>query len=76
MKTTVSEKGQVTIPKPLRDRLGLRKGQVLDVRERKGTLILVKQNARDAVDELYGILKLGRRTDEIMEELRGSEKPR
>jgi antitoxin PrlF len=76
MKTTVSEKGQVTIPKQLRERLGLRKGQVLEVRERKGTVILVKRNSRDALDELYGILKLGRRTDEIMDELRGSEKPR
>ena len=76
MKTIVSEKGQITIPKRLRDRLGLRKGQVLDVRERKGTLVLAKRNSRDAVDKLYGILKLGRPTDEIMEELRGSEKPR
>ena len=76
MKTTVSEKGQVTIPKRLRDRLGLRKGQVLEVEERKGTLVLVKRNSYDAVDELYGILKLGRRTDEIMDELRGGEKPK
>jgi AbrB family looped-hinge helix DNA binding protein len=76
MKTVVSEKGQVTIPKPLRDRLGLPNGQVLEVRERKGKLILEKRSSRDAVDDLYGILKLGRRTDEIMEELRGSEKPR
>ena len=30
---------------------------------------------RDAIDELYGILKLGRSTDEIMGELRGGEKP-
>jgi len=30
----------------------------------------------DAIDKLYGILELGRSTDEIMEELRGSEKPR
>jgi antitoxin PrlF len=75
MKTTVSEKGQVTIPKPLRVRLGLRKGQVLEVREDKGGLVLTKRGARDAVDELYGILKLGRSTDEIMKELRGDERP-
>lgn len=75
MKTVVSEKGQITIPKPLRVRLGLRKGQILDVNEDNGKLILAKRNSRDAIDELYGILKLGRRTDEIIDELRGSEKP-
>jgi AbrB family looped-hinge helix DNA binding protein len=31
MKTTVSEKGQVTIPKRLRDRLGIRPGEVLEL---------------------------------------------
>ncbi|HUY14491.1 MAG TPA: AbrB/MazE/SpoVT family DNA-binding domain-containing protein [Terriglobia bacterium] len=75
MKTTVSEKGQITIPKSLRTRLGIRKGQVLEVSEDKGNLVLAKQSSRDAIDDLYGILKLGRTTDEIMEELRGGEKP-
>lgn len=77
MKTTVSEKGQITIPKPLRVRLGIRTGQVLEVREERGRLIMTKQRRpQDAVDRLFGILKLGRPTDEIMEELRGSERPR
>ncbi len=71
MKMTVSEKGQVTIPKPLRIRLGLRKGQVLDVRERKGQLLITKRASQDPFDKYFGILKLGRRTDEIMKELRG-----
>jgi AbrB family looped-hinge helix DNA binding protein len=77
MKTTVSEKGQITIPKPLRIRLGIRTGQVLEVREERGRLVMSKQNtSRDAIDELYGILKLGRSTDEIMDELRGRERPK
>jgi hypothetical protein len=32
MNAVVSEKGQVTIPKAIRDRLGIRPGQVLDSR--------------------------------------------
>lgn len=77
MKTIVSEKGQITIPKPLRTRLGIRKGQVLDVSEDRGKLVMCKENRyRDAVDELYGILKLGRSTDEIMDEVRGRESHR
>lgn len=43
MKTTVSEKGQVTIPKAIRDQLGVRKGTVLNMRMKGGTLMVVKQ---------------------------------
>jgi len=72
MKTTVSEKGQITIPKALRVRLGLRKGQVLDVREDRGRLVMTKKrSSNDPFDKYFGIFKLGRRTDEIMKELRG-----
>jgi antitoxin PrlF len=70
MKTTVSEKGQVTIPKPLRSRLGIRAGQVLEVQEQQGRLVITKSTARDPVDEVFGILKLGQSTDEIMARLR------
>jgi AbrB family looped-hinge helix DNA binding protein len=77
MKTTISEKGQVTIPKPLRLRLRLLAGQVLEVKEERGRLVMSKQTRPDdAIDKLYGILKLGRSTDNIMEELRGSEMPK
>lgn len=73
MKTTISEKGQITIPKRLRDRLGLRPGQVLEFdTDSQGRLIGTKApTARDALDELYGSLKLARSSDEIMHELRG-----
>ncbi len=72
MKTIVSEKGQVTIPKPLRDRLGIRPGQVLELWEEKGRLAAVKVTSEDPVASVYGILKLDRSTDELMRTLRGS----
>lgn len=71
MKSRVSEKGQVTIPKHLRDRLGIRPGAVLDFQEQKGRLVATKVSARDPVDAVYGVLKLNRPTDELLEELRG-----
>ena len=71
MKTTMSEKGQVTIPKPLRVRLGIRVGQVLEVSEERGRLVMTKRAPREPFDKYLGILKLGRRTDEVMKELRG-----
>ena len=73
MKSRVTERGQVTIPKELRERLGIRPGQVLEFDERGGTLTLSKRMVRSPVDELYGILPSERSTDELIEELRGAE---
>lgn len=72
MKTTVSEKGQITIPKPLRDRLGIRPGHVLDFREEQGRLVATKATPEDPVESVYGILKLGRPTDDVITSLRGA----
>lgn len=71
MKAKVAERGQVTIPKALRERLGIRPGTVLDFEEDQGKLIAVKATAMDAVDQAYGKLGRGRRTKGIMQELRG-----
>jgi AbrB family looped-hinge helix DNA binding protein len=71
MKSTVSEKGQVTIPKRLRDRLDIRAGEVLDFEEDGGRLVARKVAQRDSVDALYGILGPGERTDALVRRLRG-----
>ena len=71
MKAIVSEKGQVTIPKRLRDRLGLRPGTVLDFDEAEGRLIGRNVPGRDALDELVGTVDLGMSTDAYIRELRG-----
>lgn len=70
MKTVVSEKGQVTIPKQLRDSLGIGPGQVLDFTEDQGRLVATKTSPRDPVAGVYGILELGRPTDDLVRELR------
>jgi antitoxin PrlF len=71
MKSIVSEKGQVTIPKLLRDRLGIRPGQVLDFRDERGQLVATKVHQEDAVESVYGILKLKRTTNKLVTSLRG-----
>jgi AbrB family looped-hinge helix DNA binding protein len=71
MKAVVSEKGQVTIPKPLRDRLGIRPGAVLDFEEDHGRLVGKKADDRDPVDLVYGTLTLDVSVDEFIDELRG-----
>jgi AbrB family looped-hinge helix DNA binding protein len=39
MKARVSEKGQVTVPKRLRERLGIRPGDVIEFSDQEGVLV-------------------------------------
>ena len=66
----VSEKGQVTIPKPIRDSLGIRAGTELDFVERDGSIVATPVLAVDPLDALVG---LGDRqdVDRILEAARG-----
>lgn len=70
MKSTVTSKGQVTIPKALRDRLGLTTGVVLDFREEHGHLVASRAETDDPVAAVYGLFRDGRGTDEVMQALR------
>lgn len=71
MKAILSEKGQVTVPKPLRDRLGLRTGQVLDFELHGGTIVVRKAlPSKGPVDAVYGILS-GFDVDRSLEQSRG-----
>jgi len=73
MKATVAERGQVTIPKVLRDQLGIRKGTVLDFDLKAGKLIAMKAKSVDPIDSVYGCLKLGKSTDAYIAEIRGKK---
>jgi len=61
------------IPKAYRERLGLRGGQLLEIREERGQLIVTKSIEHDGIDEVYGILKGMGRTDDMIRELRGGD---
>jgi len=50
-----------------------RSGEVLEFYEEQGRLVAVKaQEAEDPIGRVYGILRATRRTDEVIEELRGA----
>jgi AbrB family looped-hinge helix DNA binding protein len=72
MEATVAERGQITLPKAVRDALGLTKGSTLKV-ELDGGRIILRKNVDDAISRLRGRVKLppGVTTDDIMRELRG-----
>ena len=72
MKAVVSEKGQVTIPKPLRDRLALRPGTVLKFDAVDGRLVAVKTlGTEDPVLAVTGIVKTRWPVDVYLSETRG-----
>jgi AbrB family looped-hinge helix DNA binding protein len=72
MKSHVSERGQVTIPKALRDRYGLREGVAVEFVPEEGGLKLRKlRGSSHPVDRVLGILASGGSTDDYLEEIRG-----
>jgi AbrB family looped-hinge helix DNA binding protein len=72
MKRRVSERGQITIPKAVRDRLGIRPGQELEVREQDGAIVAYKVTTIDPLAALTGIIETDRATDELLGEIRGA----
>jgi AbrB family looped-hinge helix DNA binding protein len=77
MANAVTSKGQVTIPKPVRDRLGIVTGSIVDFElAADGRVILVKVGGKAPVsrfEALRGVAGPGLSTDEIMALTRGDE---
>lgn len=77
MSTTVTSKGQVTIPKPVRDRLNLKPGSAVDFElAPDGRVVLVKAGRKHApprsrFDRIVGSATTDMTTDEIMALMRG-----
>ena len=70
MKAVVADRGQVTIPKPLRDSLGITPKTILEFHEENGRLVAEKAVQTDPVTQVFGCLTLGKTTDEIIADLR------
>jgi antitoxin PrlF len=72
MEATVAERGQITLPKQVRDALGLTKGTKLKV-EIDGSRIIMSKDVDDAISRLRGRFRLDgfANTDEAMRAIRG-----
>jgi antitoxin PrlF len=81
MATTVTVKGQVTLPKSVRDASGIAPGDSVNVRTNAlGQVIIEKQGAMsDYKKQLYALAKRrlirGITTDELMDMTRGKKDP-
>ena len=68
----ISKRGQITIPKDLRDRFGMHPKAEVEITATEGGLLIRKRvKGQHPVDAIYGILDLGMSTDEYMSEIRG-----
>ena len=68
----VSERGQVTIPKKIREEFGLEANTEVEFVVREGRLELVadKKGRRKKIDAIYGKKHFNKTTDELMRLLR------
>lgn len=67
----VTVKGQVTIPKEIREALGLEPGSRVRFKIEGNSCVLEKEVEADPFTRWVGYLKGNRSSDEIIEELRG-----
>ena len=70
---TITSKGQVTIPKAVRDQMGLRGGDKVKFVEEDGKFVLEKDVEESPFDKWVGCLTHleGKDVDELIEEMRG-----
>lgn len=71
-KTKMTSKGQVTIPKAIREKIGLNPGDTLEIRETQLGYVLSKSVNPEVLRKYVGCAGLPNVTsDELMKELRG-----
>ena len=71
LKSRVYTRGQMVIPKVLRERLGLRPGQTLSCWEDHGRLVVAKERDGDPLAAVRGVLRMRETVDEYIDAVRG-----
>lgn len=72
MKTVVSERGQITVPKRIRDQMGLKPGVELDMQLVRGGFVARKRVERSPWRDAVGVLKRRGGTDSLVDDMRGT----
>lgn len=73
MGTRMTSKGQVTIPKPVREAMDLKPGDEVDFVPQNGQFVLTRRIREDPFSKWRGAFKslAGVDVDELIEEMRG-----
>ena len=70
MKAKITAKGQLTLPKPLREKLGLKKGDQIIIRETSEGYVIEKELDEQRFKKYVGYLNQEGKSDQVIEELR------
>lgn len=70
--TKLTEKGQVTIPKKIREEAGLKPGDEVKFVKKDGEIEILKKSKNEVIEKYKGLLGKDK-TDRVMKELRGNE---
>lgn len=69
----VTSKGQITIPKKVREALGVHPGEDIGFEEKDGVMVIKKALAKSPFDQWVGALRhlKGEKADDIIRDMRG-----
>ncbi len=72
---SISTKGQVTIPKKIREKLGIKPGDIIEFIEENGLVYLQRKRSIEKEEKKFrqfkGIIKSSITSDQFIKELRG-----
>ena len=72
---SISTKGQVTIPKKIREKLGIKEGDIIEFIEENGLVYLQRKRSIEKEEKKFrqfkGIIKSSITSDQFIKELRG-----
>jgi AbrB family looped-hinge helix DNA binding protein len=74
----VTSKGQITIPKEVREKLGVQPGEDVGFEEKGDMILIRKALTKSPFDPWVGKLKhlRGKRSDDVVREIRGHDNSR
>ena len=67
----VTSKGQVTIPKELREKIGIGAGTFIEIEETETGYVIRKKVENDPLKKYIGFLNNNKSSDDIIKEIRG-----
>ena len=70
-RSILAEKGQVTIPKAIREKLGLKSGTVLKFTVDRNRIVITKEVTADPIEAVRGCLPNFGPVNRLIDELRG-----